>query len=442
MPTTPDSKLLLSENEELRLRRYVFLLSLFWTLAIAALLGWSLFESQRDMRAIALAQARTHFNRDVAFRSWVAANGGIYVAQSKNLLPNPYLKDIPERDITTPTGKQLTLINPDYMIREVNRAHPELHGVPTRVTSLNPTRLSNAPDEWERQALEAFMRGKTEIVQFTELNGHPFLRLMRPLKAEESCQKCHQEHAANWRGIQGGMQLTLPLDTLEAITRRESINIGIGHGIIWLLGLFGIRSGYQRLREGLNIRRKAEEIIRHQAHHDILTNLPNRRLFMERLHQTLAQARRHGHLGSVLFLDLDDFKPVNDSLGHAVGDELLQEVASRLQNSIREEDTAARLGGDEFVILLVELDSNPDQTAHQAQIVAEKIQLALSLPYRIQGQDINITSSIGVSIFPREGEDIDGILKHADTAMYHAKAAGRNTVRLYQTGMQEIKVSR
>jgi len=442
MPTNPDSTSLQNENEESRLRHYVLLLSLFWSIAIATLLGWGLYENQQDMQAIALAQARTHFNRDLAFRSWVASNGGIYVPQTENLRPNPYLKDIAERDLTTPSGIQLTLINPDYMVRQVNQAYPELHGAPTRISSLNPMRLTNAPDEWEQSALQAFRRGSTEVAEFTEFNDQPFLRLMRPLRAEEACQKCHKGQTPEPDSIQGGMQIVLPLDTLTAITKKESITIGIGHGILWLLGLFGIRSGQRRLQEGIIKRRQAEEIIRHQAHHDILTNLPNRRLFLERLHQTLAQARRHGHLGSVFFLDLDNFKPVNDSLGHAVGDELLREVASRLHHSIREEDSAGRLGGDEFVILLVELDNNPDQATHQAQIVAEKIQLALSLPYSIQGHDIHITASIGVSLFPREGENIDAILKHADTAMYHAKAAGRNAVRLYQPEMQEIKVSR
>jgi diguanylate cyclase (GGDEF)-like protein len=442
MPASPNNKPLTSENEESRLRHYVLMLTLFWSLAIGILLGWSLYESQRDMRQIALAQARTHFNRDLAFRSWVASNGGIYVPQTENLLPNPYLKEVAERDVTTPSGKELTLINPDYMIREVNRAHPELHGAPTRVSSLNPTRLTNVPDEWEQKALKAFIRGETEVVEFTEFNGNPFLRLMRPLRAEESCQKCHKNQASESHDIQGGMQIVFPLDTLQAISHREAITISIGHGIIWLLGMLGIRSGHQRLREGISIRRKAEDIIRHQAHHDILTNLPNRRLFLELLHQSLAQSKRHNHLGAVLFLDLDNFKPVNDSLGHAIGDELLLEVAERLNKSIREEDTAARLGGDEFVVLLVELDDDREQAIHQAEIVAEKIRVTLSLPYNIQGNDIEITPSIGISIFPKDGDNMDAILKQADTAMYHAKAAGRNTFRFYQPEMQDTKTSR
>jgi diguanylate cyclase (GGDEF)-like protein len=442
MPTTPANHLLLSENEELRLRHYVWLLTVFWTLAIGVLLGWSLYESHREMQEIALAQARTHFNRDLAFRSWVAANGGIYVPQSENLLPNPYLKDIPERDITTPSGRQLTLMNPDYMVRQVNLAYPDLHGIPTHVSSLNPSRLTNAPDEWEQQALKAFNRGVTEVAEFTEFEGAPFLRLMRPLLAEEACQKCHKEQKIEPNAIQGGMQIILPLDTLTAITNKDAITIGVGHGILWLLGLFGIRSGHQRLQEGLAKRRQVEEIIKHQAYHDTLTNLPNRRLFLERLHQAFAQSKRHNHLGSVLFLDLDKFKAINDSLGHAVGDDLLQEVAERLKSTIREEDTASRLGGDEFVILLAEVSDDNEQAIQQTRIVAEKIQSALSAPYAIQGHEIQITPSTGISLFPRDTEKVDDVLKQADTAMYHAKAQGRNTICIYSPEMENTKIQR
>lgn len=442
MPTAPTNHLLLRGNEELGLRRYVWLLTLFWTLAIGVLLGWSLYESQREMQEIALAQARTHFNRDLAFRSWVAANGGIYVLQSENLLPNPYLEEIPERDITTPSGKQLTLMNPDYMVRQVNLAYPELHGIPTHVSSLNPSRLTNAPDEWEQRALKAFNRGETEVAEFTEFEGNPFLRLMRPLRAEEGCRKCHKDQAVGPDGIQGGMQVILPLDTLTAIKHKESITIGVGHGILWLLGLFGIRSGHQRLQQGLTMRRQAEEIIKHQAYHDTLTDLPNRRLFLERLHQAFAQSKRHNHLGSVLFLDLDKFKAINDSLGHAVGDDLLQEVAARLKHTLREEDTASRLGGDEFVILLMEVSDDYEDAIQQTQTVAKKIQSALSTPYSIQGHEIHITPSTGISLFPNDTGQLDDILKQADTAMYYAKAQGRNTICIYSPEMENTKVQR
>ena len=194
--------------------------------------------------------------------------------------------------------------------------------------------------------------------------------------------------------------------------------------------------GFVLMSEDVTERRRDAEFIEHQATFDALTDLPNRRLMLDRLNQTLARCQRHGHLGAVLFLDLDQFKNINDSLGHPVGDALLQEVAERLQEELREEDTAARLGGDEFVILFSELSGGREQAAKQAQVGAEKIKRALSVPYSIQGHDLHITPSIGIALFPVKDEIATDIVRHADTAMYRAKEAGRNTIRFFLPSMQ------
>lgn len=194
--------------------------------------------------------------------------------------------------------------------------------------------------------------------------------------------------------------------------------------------------GFVLISEDVTERKRDAEFIEHQATFDALTDLPNRRLMLDRLNQTLARCQRHGHLGAVLFLDLDQFKNINDSLGHPVGDALLQEVARRLQEELREEDTAARLGGDEFVILYSELDGDREQAAKQAQVGAEKIKRALSLPYSIQGHELHITTSVGIALFPVQDEIATDIVRHADTAMYRAKDAGRNTIRFFLPSMQ------
>ncbi|HID72729.1 TPA: diguanylate cyclase, partial [Candidatus Micrarchaeota archaeon] len=149
-----------------------------------------------------------------------------------------------------------------------------------------------------------------------------------------------------------------------------------------------------------------------------------------------AASGRHGHLGALLFLDLDHFKTVNDSLGHPVGDRLLQEVAARLLDSLREEDTAARLSGDEFVILLPQLTGDPTTAADQAHQVAKKIQEVISQPIRIEEQVLDMTLSIGVALFPKGTMTSDDILKQADTALYRAKEAGRNMIRFFLPSMQ------
>ncbi|MFO7649347.1 diguanylate cyclase domain-containing protein [Halomonas campaniensis] len=166
------------------------------------------------------------------------------------------------------------------------------------------------------------------------------------------------------------------------------------------------------------------------AQHDALTGLANRALLTERLYRAIGLARRHGHLVALLYLDLDAFKPINDSLGHALGDCLLQAVAGRLQDCMRDIDTVCRQGGDEFVVLLAEIRRPEDATQ-----VAEKLLAVLGRPYRIQGHELLITLSIGISLYPDDADDADTLMHYADTAMYHTKRNGRNGHRCFTAEM-------
>jgi diguanylate cyclase (GGDEF)-like protein len=175
----------------------------------------------------------------------------------------------------------------------------------------------------------------------------------------------------------------------------------------------------------------------HFAKHDFLTDLPNRVLLTERLGQAIGLAYRHGKQVALLFLDLDDFKHINDSLGHMIGDQLLQSVASRLTVCVRNTDTICRQGGDEFVILLAEID----QPQHAAN-VAEKLLVALALPHLIGGHELHVTSSIGISIYPDDGISAETVIQNADTAMYYAKTNGRNNFKFYTAEMNARAVQR
>lgn len=173
-------------------------------------------------------------------------------------------------------------------------------------------------------------------------------------------------------------------------------------------------------------RKNMEERMRHMAHHDLLTGLPNRTLINERLQQAVIKARRDKAHMAVMFLDLDKFKPVNDTLGHEVGDLLLKQVAGRLSGSVRASDTVARLGGDEFVVLLHAVDHEKD-----AAVVAGKMLHALNQPFLVDGHDISISGSIGIAVYPQHGEDEKLLLINADIAMYQAKKNGRNEYRFF-----------
>jgi len=177
-------------------------------------------------------------------------------------------------------------------------------------------------------------------------------------------------------------------------------------------------------------RQRSEQRIRHMAHHDELTGLPNRALLNDRLAQALGQAHRTGRPLALLFLDLDGFKYINDSLGHEVGDRLLRTVAGRLQAIVRSGDTVARLGGDEFVVMLVDLEQAGDAAA-----VAHQIVQALSRPLRADDRTLHVTVSLGVATYPADGDSAELLLKHADAAMYRAKAHGRNGVQCYTRDM-------
>ena len=201
-------------------------------------------------------------------------------------------------------------------------------------------------------------------------------------------------------------------------------------------------AGYMLMCEDVTEQRRATELIEYQATYDTLTELPNRRLFMQQLHQALARARRHQHLSAVLFIDLDNFKTINDSLGHPVGDTLLRDVAKRIREALREEDTVARLGGDEFVILVSELSRSRDEAVSDVQSLAEKIRHTLALPYPVGVHELHITPSIGISVFPSADESADDILRQADTAMYQAKESGRNSVRFFLPSMQRAAENR
>jgi len=184
-------------------------------------------------------------------------------------------------------------------------------------------------------------------------------------------------------------------------------------------------------------RKRNEAHIQHLAYHDELTNLPNRRLLMDRLEHNLNITKRHQTKGALLFLDLDRFKTINDSLGHATGDAILREVAKRLSQNVRAEDSVARLGGDEFMVLLPELNHEPDEASYEAKLVAEKLRKSLSEPYHLNGHHYHTSPSIGIVIFPINNETADDVLKHADTAMYRSKAAGGDAIHFYKPSMQK-----
>jgi diguanylate cyclase (GGDEF)-like protein/PAS domain S-box-containing protein len=222
------------------------------------------------------------------------------------------------------------------------------------------------------------------------------------------------------------LQETRTLNSVETELRRKS-----GGSLYVLQNLTLVGDRIHMTVADISDRKRAEEQIEFHAYHDVLTRLPNRKLFTDRLTQNLTHARRSGKSLAVMFVDLDHFKSINDTLGHTAGDELLLEMARRLRGCIREEDTVARLGGDEFTIILSELRHPED-----AVTVAEKIIAAVQKPLPVGEMSIEVSASIGIALYPVDGADPESLLRNADSAMYRAKEAGRNT---YQLCTDEMK---
>ena len=234
------------------------------------------------------------------------------------------------------------------------------------------------------------------------------------------------ERPADRAEVERSLQQAKTLNSVETELRRKN---GGSLYVLQNLTLAGDR--IHMTVADISDRKRAEEQIEFHAYHDVLTHLPNRKLFTDRLHQNLTHARRSGKSLAVMFVDLDHFKSINDTLGHTAGDELLLEMARRLRGCVREDDTVARIGGDEFTIVLSELRHPED-----AVTVAEKIIAAVQKPMVIAGMQIEVSASIGIALCPVDGNDPEALLRNADSAMYRAKESGRNT---YQLCTDEMK---
>lgn len=219
-----------------------------------------------------------------------------------------------------------------------------------------------------------------------------------------------------------------------------SIPMAIAGMIYVIFSMYSIQAFYRNLLEGVMLRQQAlarEEEIKRLAFYDALTNLPNRRLLIDRLHHALVMGRRSGKRGALLFLDLDHFKMLNDTLGHDMGDLLLKQVAERLKLSVRESDTVARLGGDEFVVMLEDLSEERLAAIKQVEHITNQMIAQLNSPYQLDQHTYISTPSIGIAMFGDHGESHEDLLKHADIAMYQAKKEGRNIVRMFDFKMRE-----
>ena len=283
---------------------------------------------------------------------------------------------------------------------------------------------------WEHDAQGHFVQLAGDL----SVNGIPLNDVMGRTRWEIGALNMTEDDWAMHRAVLHAHQ---PFRDLELLRERPD---GSMHWIsvsgVPVFHANGALRGYQGVGRDITERKQAESQIERLAFYDVLTELPNRRLLMDRLHRaTLAAVRSQAH-GALLFIDLDNFKDLNDTLGHDTGDHLLQQVAHRLRACVRESDTVARFGGDEFVVLLEGLSADVHQATAEAALVANHVVATLDMPYALDALSHHTTLSMGIALFGQQVCSVEELLKHADLAMYQAKAAGRNAVRFFDPDMQ------
>jgi len=241
--------------------RYFWAFVAAWTLIVVMLLLQDIHEIRDKIIEMAKREALVHLNKDLAARLWAASHGGVYVPVTGKTPPNPFLNHIPDRDIKTPGGKSLTLMNPAYMLRQMMDESADLYGVRGHITGLKSFRKETAPDDWERTALTSFESGASEASEFVAVEGVPFFRLMRPLMTEESCLNCHGHQGYKPGDVRGGVSVSLPIMPYLAAQRKEIVAHSASFAILWLLGIIFIGFSVRGLRIYLREREKAENLL-------------------------------------------------------------------------------------------------------------------------------------------------------------------------------------
>ncbi len=232
--------------------RYIWLSLAAWSIFVLGITIWEIIDQRVDSREIAVSETRRAFNKDQYIRQWVSSHGGVYVPATEQTPPNPYLSHIPERDIKTPSGKHLTLMNPAYMVRQLNEVSGDDYGVGGHITSLNPLRPENAADEWETKALKSFGQGAMEALDFSEINGKPYIRLMQAMIVKKPCLKCHAVQGYKEGDVRGGVSFSMSMNDILAVQKKHGTSVLMYSALMWGFGTLGLLLGGRALkrREG------------------------------------------------------------------------------------------------------------------------------------------------------------------------------------------------
>ena len=413
------------------------LLALIWTLLAVAGLYWNHRKEERETVELAKVQARALAEKMVVYRHWNARHGGVYVEADAQTPPNPYLADLPERDVRTPSGRLLTMVNPAYMLREVFQLEASLLGLSGRITSSRPINPANAADAWERAALLRLAEGEKEVSAVLSGEAGDFLRYLLPLRTEAECLKCHAHQGYKIGNLRGGLSVSVAIEPLREVRRPQLWLAYAGTGFFWLLGLGIILVGGRRLDLQARRRSRAEARVRFLDHHDYLTLLPNKSAFFAELEREIVRSRLRDGGFALLLVDIDGFKKINQALGHGRGDSLLRQVGEELRRRVGERGLVGHFGAGAFPVLL----PSPSPMSEAGQVARELIE-AFQTPFMVDGQEIFISCGCGITVYPDDGEEGAGLLQNAAGALQAAKIRGRGQVGYYAPEMNDRALER
>ncbi len=370
------------------------------------------------IRETLLAQARSQLNGIVLTRQWNADYGGVFAEKKPGTESNRFLHD---PDITTIDGRIYTKKNPALMTREIS-IYAERDGLfKFHMTGLHPLNPENEPDEYERRSLASFGQGALETHTTEKLKGGSVFRYMAPLEAEESCLQCHAEQGYKVGDILGGISVSFSVSKIERAMRINLIVILVLALVIGASLLAIILYFFNILRRKLI---RIQEELRKAAITDALTNLHNRRYVLSRFEEEFVKAKRLDGQLCCSILDIDDFKTINDSYGHLVGDAVIREIGNILRESIRLYDVTGRYGGEEFIILF------PGIGIENAFVICDRIRMQIEKRVAQAVPEIHfgtsVTVSFGISANMHSDARIEDMLQRADEALYAAKSSGKN----------------
>jgi diguanylate cyclase (GGDEF)-like protein len=380
-----------------------------------------IFRNKNLIEAGIIHTARAYFNNIVLTRSWNAQYGGVFVEKKDGVASNPYLIN---PDITSTDGKKYTKKNPAIMTREISEIAEKNGFFQYHITSLNPLNPTNLPDQFEKISLTDFERGIRENSIREESDGKTNFRYMAPLITEKSCLECHASQGYREGDVRGGISVQFDITRIiKDIRFNTIIIIFLGTGTVFIV-IFIVYILTSNLYSKLN---EAQQQIKEMAIRDDLTGLYNRRYFFERMNEEIHRANRHQHLLSIMMIDIDFFKRVNDTHGHQAGDIVLREISKLLKSNSRASDIVARYGGEEFIKIIPETDCSG------VIFIAEKLRdLIADHPVLLDnGKTIHLNVSIGISCsYPGQELNSESLIRLADEALYRAKDLGRNRVEI------------